>query len=119
MLITVFRTFLIFFVGGLFMTAAVISLFLSGGIVWLDCLHDNPNHTCADALLLAAVSPLYGVIIGMAVNFMPLMVGAELAVLGRSVFRYVPLWYLFALLPACVLAYRPQGSPWLPSVDLR
>jgi len=72
MLIMVFRTFLIFFVGGLFMTAAVISLFLSGGIVWLDCLHDNPNHTCADALFFAAVSPLYGVIIGMAVNFMPL-----------------------------------------------
>jgi hypothetical protein len=119
MSIMVFRTFLIFFVGGLFMTAAVISLFLSGGIVWLDCLHDHPNHTCADALLFAAVSPLYGVIIGMAVNFMPLMVGAALAVLARAVFRHVPLWYLMAVLPACVLAYRAQGSPWLPYDELR
>ena len=60
MLIALFRTFLVFFVGGLLMTTAVISLFLIGGIVWLDCLHDNPNHTCGDALFFVAVSPFYG-----------------------------------------------------------
>ena len=119
MLIALFRTFLVFFVGGLLMTTAVISLFLIGGIVWLDCLHDNPNHTCGDALFFVAVSPFYGIIIGMLVNFLPLMVGAALAVLGRAVFRYVPLWYLMAILAACVLAYRAQGSPWLPYDELR
>ena len=119
MLIALFRTFLVFFIGGLFMTTAVISLFLIGGIVWLDCLHDNPNHTCGDALFFVAVSPFYGIIIGMLVNFLPLMVGAALAVLGRAVFRYVPLWYLMTILAACVLAYRAQGSPWLPYDELR
>jgi hypothetical protein len=39
-------------------TAAIISLFLIGGIVWTDCLHNNPNHKCGDALLFAAVSPV-------------------------------------------------------------
>ena len=119
MLIALFRTFLVFFVGGLLMTTAVISLFLIGGIVWLDCLHDNLNHTCGDALFFVAVSPFYGIIIGMVVNFPPLMVGAALAVLGRAVFRYVPLWYLMTILAACVLAYRAQGSPWLPYDELR
>jgi len=119
MLIALFRTFLVFFVGGLLMTTAVISLFLIGGIVWLDCLHDDPNHTCGDALFFVAVSPFYGIIIGMLVNFLPLVVGAALAVLGRAVFRYVPLWYLMAILAACVLAYRAQGSPWLPYDELR
>ena len=119
MLIALFRTFLVFFVGGLLMTTAVISLFLIGGIVWLDCLHDNLNHTCGDALFFVAVSPFYGIIIGMLVNFLPLMVGAALAVLGRAVFRYVPLWYLMTILAACVLAYRAQGSPWLPYDELR
>ena len=119
MLIALFRAFLVFFVGGLLMTTAVISLFLIGGIVWLDCLHDNPNHTCGDALFFVAVSPFYGIIIGMLVNFLPLMVGAALAVLGRAVFRYVPLWYLMTILAACVLAYRAQGSPWLPYDELR
>jgi len=119
MFIALFRTFLIFFVGGLLMTAAVISLFLIGGIVWLDCLHDNPNHTCGDALFFVAVSPFYGITIGMVVNFLPLIVGAALAVLGRAVFRYVPLWYVMAILAACVLAYRAQGSPWLPYDELR
>ncbi len=114
MLIAMFRTFLVFFVGGLLMTAAVVSLYLTGGIVWLDCLHDNPNHPCSEALLFVAVSPLYGITVGMAVNFLPLIVGAALAVLGRAVFRYVPLWYLMVILPACVLAYGTQASSWFP-----
>jgi len=96
------------------MTAAVISLYLTGGIVWLDCLHDNPNHPCADALLFVAVSPFYGITIGMAVNFLPLIVGAALAVLGQAVFRRMPLWYLIVILLACVLAFSTQGSSWLP-----
>ena len=119
MLIALFRTFLIFFLGGLLMTTAVISLFLIGGIVWLDCLHDDPNHTCGDALFFIVMSPFYGIIIGMMVNFLPLIVGAALAVLGRAVFRYVPLWYVMTILAACVLAYRAQGSPWLPYDELR
>jgi hypothetical protein len=119
MLIALFRTFLIFFLGGLLMTTAVISLFLIGGIVWLDCLHENPNHTCGDALFFIAMSPFYGITIGMMVNFLPLIVGAALAVLGRAVFRYVPLWYVMTILAACVVAYRAQGSPWLPYDELR
>jgi putative flippase GtrA len=119
MLIALFRTFLVFFVGGLLMTTAVISLFLIGGIVWLDCIHDNPNHTGGDALFFVAVSPFYGIIIGMVVNFLPVIVGAALAVLGRAAFGYVPLWYVMAILAACVLAYNAQGSPWLPYDELR
>jgi hypothetical protein len=114
MLIAMLRTFLIFFVGGLLMTAAVISLFLTGGIVWLDCLHDNPNHSCVDALLFVAVSPLYGITIGMSGNFLPIIVGAALAVLARAVFRCVPLWYLMVILLACVLAFSTQASSWFP-----
>jgi hypothetical protein len=112
MLPAMLRTFLVFFIGGLLMTAAVVSLFLSGGIVWTDCLHDNPNHTCGDALLFAAVSPVYGVMIGMAVYFLPLIVGAALAAFGRAVFRCLPLWYMMAILPACFLAYTTQPSSW-------
>jgi hypothetical protein len=112
MLLAMLRTFLVFFIGGLLMTAAVVSLFLVGGIVWTDCLHDNPNRTCGDALLFAAVSPVYGVMIGMAVYFLPLIVAAALAVFGRVVFRYLPLWYLLAVLPACFLAYTTQPSSW-------
>lgn len=117
--ITLLRTFLIFFIGGLLMTTAVISLVLDGGIVWLDCLHDNSNHTCADALLFVVVSPFYGITIGMAVGFLPLLVGATLAVLGRVIFRHLPLWYVMATLPVCILAYGAQGAPWLPDDQLR
>src|SRR5262245_4910444 len=99
------RTFLVFFVGGLSLTTAVISLFLIGGMVWVNCLQDNPNPTCADALFFAAASPFYGIVIAMGVNFLPLVVGALLAVVGRAAFRDVPLWYVMAILSACVLAY--------------
>jgi hypothetical protein len=75
------RTFLIFFAGGLLLTAAAISIFLIGSMVWLQCLHDDPTQTCGDALFYGAASPIYGIIIG--INFLPLAVGALLAVLGR------------------------------------
>jgi hypothetical protein len=52
------QTFLVFFVGGLLRATAVISLALSGGIIWFDCLHDNPGHVCGDALLFTAISPV-------------------------------------------------------------
>jgi hypothetical protein len=113
------RTFLVFFVGGLLLTTAVISLFMIGGMVWLNCLHDSANQTCGDALFFAAASPFYGIVIGMGVNFLPLVVGAALAVLGRAIFRDVPLWYLMAIIPACVLAYVAQGSSWYPHDDVR
>jgi hypothetical protein len=113
------RTFLVFFVGGLLLTTAVISLFLIGGMVWLHCLHDNPNHTCAEALFFAAALPFYAIVVGMGFNFLPLVVGAALAVLGRAVFHHVPLWYVMAILPACVLAYVAQGSSWYPYEEVR
>jgi hypothetical protein len=55
----------------------------------------------------------------MAVGFLPLLVGATLAVFGRAVFRHLPLWYVIATLPVCILAYRAQGAPWLPHDHLR
>jgi len=113
------RTFLVFFVGGLLLTTAVISFFLIGEMVWLHCIHDNPNLTCADALFFAAASPFYGIVIGMGVNFLPLLAGALLAVLGRAFFREVPLWYVIAILPACVLAYVAQTTSWYPHDDVR
>jgi hypothetical protein len=113
------RTFLVFFVGGLLLTTAVISLFMICGMVWLNCLHDSPNQTCGDALFFAAASPFYGIVIGMGVNFLPLVVGALLAVVGRAVFRDVPLWYVMAILPACVLAYVAQGLSWYPHDEVR
>ncbi len=111
------RTFLIFFVGGLLLTTAAISLFLIGELVWLHCVGDN--QACGDALFFAAASPFYGIVIAMGVNFLPLVVGAALAVLGRRVFRRVPLWYVIAILPACVLAYVAQTSSWYPHDDVR
>jgi hypothetical protein len=42
MLLAMLRTFLVFFIGGLLMTGAVVSLFLIGTTVWTDCLHANP-----------------------------------------------------------------------------
>ena len=113
------RTFLIFFVGGLSLTAAAISIFLIGNMVWLQCLHDDPILTCGDALFYGAASPIYGVIIGMGVNFLPLAVGAVLAVTGRAFFRRLPLWYLIAILPACALAYVAQTSSWYPQDQMR
>src|SRR5262249_8672058 len=113
------RTFLVFFVGGLLTAAAFFSLVLSGAIIWMDCLHRNPGHVCGDALMFAAITPLYGVVFAMLVGFLPLLAGAVLAVLGRAVFHRVPLWYATAILPVCVLAYALQGSPWVPYDDLR
>jgi hypothetical protein len=55
----------------------------------------------------------------MAVGFLPLLVGATLAVLGQAVFRHLPLWYVMATLPVCILAYGAQGAPWLPHNQLR
>jgi len=113
------RTFLIFFAGGLLLTAAAVSAFLIGNMVWLHCLHDNPSQTCGDALFYSAASPIYGVIIGMGVNFLPLAVGAVLAVLGRKLFRSLPLWYVIAILPACALAYLAQTSSFYPQDQMR
>jgi hypothetical protein len=112
------RTFLVFFVGGWLTAAAFFSFVLGGGIIWMDCFHDNPGHVCGDALMFAAITPFYGIVLGMFVGFLPLVVGAVLAVLGRAVLRHVPLWYAIAILPACVLAYVVQGSPWVPADDM-
>ena len=54
------RTFLIFFAGGLLLTAAAISVFLIGNMVWLYCLDGNPNQACGDALFYGAATPIYG-----------------------------------------------------------
>jgi len=108
------RTFLIFFAGGLALTTAGVGAFLIGTMVWLHCLHDDPGQSCADALFYSVASPIYGVIIGMAMNFLPLAVGALMAVTSRKLFRRIPLWSLLAILPACVLAYVAQTSSWYP-----
>jgi hypothetical protein len=113
------RTFLVFFVGGLLVAIGVISLVLSGGAIWMDCFHDNPGHACGDAIFFAAVTPFYGVVLALFVAFLPLAVGATLATLGRAVLRHIPLWYALAILPACVLAYLAQGSPWFPYDTVR
>jgi hypothetical protein len=111
MLLAMFRTFLVFLLGGLLIATAVITLFLIGHTVWLDCLDDNPTLTCGDALLFVVVSPLYGIGIAMALYFLPLIVGTALAVLGRAILGYVPLWYVMVILPVCVLAYNVVVSP--------
>ena len=113
------RTFLIFFVGGLLLTTAAISLFTIGNAVWLHCLNNDPYQTCGDALFFAAASPFYGLVIGIGLNFLPLFVGAILAVIGRAIFRSVPLWYVLLILPACALAYVVQGSSWYPHEEAR
>jgi hypothetical protein len=113
------RTFLIFFAGGLLLTTAAVSAFLIGTMVWLYCLDDNATQACGDALFYGAASPIYGVIIGMSINFLPLAVGAVLAVIGRKLFRSLPLWYVVAILPACVLAYMAQTSSWYPQDQMR
>jgi hypothetical protein len=112
--ILIFRTFLIFFLGGLLLTAAAISLFMIGDMVWLQCFHDDPNQSCGDALFFSAASPIYAVILAMGFNFLPLFVAALLAVLGRAFFKHVPLWLLIVILPACVLAFVAQGTSWYP-----
>jgi hypothetical protein len=106
------RTFLVFFAGGLLLAAAMVSLVMSGGMIWAGCFHDDPSYVCGDALFFAAVTPFYAVVIAMFVGFIPLLAGAALAVLGRAAFGHVPLWYAMAIVPACVLAYFLQGAPW-------
>jgi hypothetical protein len=113
------RTFLIFLLGGLAIAAAVFSLLIVGDIVWTDFLHDNPHRTRQHALLLAALSPLYGVSFAIVGKLLAILVGATLAVLGRAILRDLPLWCLIAMLPVCVLAEYVQGSVlrsgfWLP-----
>jgi hypothetical protein len=88
-------------------------------MVWLYCLDGNPNQACGDALFYGAASPIYGVIIGMGINFLPLAVGAVLAVTGRKLFRSLPLWYVIAILPACALAYLAQTSSFYPQDQMR
>ena len=118
MLIAMFRTFLVFFLGGVLITTAVITLLLIGQYVWLDCLQDNPTHTCGDALLFVVVSPVYGIGIAMALYFLPIIVGTALAVFGRGFLGYVPLWYVMAILPVCALAYNTQTKSWFPNAEL-
>lgn len=113
------RTFLVFFVGGLLLTTAAISAFTIGDMVLLHCLHDDPGQTCGDALFFSVVLPIYGAVIAMAMYFLPLLVGAVLAVVGRAVYGHVPRWSVLAILPACLLAYVVQGSPWYPDQDAR
>lgn len=113
------RTFLVFFVGGLLVGMAIVSLALGGAAIWMDCFHDNPGHVCGDAVFFAAVTPFYGFVLTLFVAFLPLAVAATLAVLGRAVLRSVPLWYALAMLPICVLAYFAQGSPWFPYDTVR
>jgi hypothetical protein len=113
------RTFLVFFVGGLLVAIVIISVVLSGGAIWMDCFHDNPGHVCGDAILFAAVTPFYGVVLALFVAFLPLVVSAVLATLGRAVLRHVPLWYTLVILPASVLAYLAQGAPWFPYDTVR
>jgi hypothetical protein len=113
------RTFVIFFGGGLLLTAAAISIFLIANMVWLQCVHDDPRLTCGDALFYGAASPIYGIILGMGLNFLPLAVGAVLAVAGRAFFRRLPLWTVIAILPACALAYLAQTSSWYPQGQMR
>ena len=120
MMLGLFRTFLVFFLGGLLIVTAVITLVLISDIVWLDCLHDNPTRTCGDASLFVVVSPVYGIGIAIALYFLPLIVGTALAVLGRAILGYVPLWYVIAILPFCLLAYGTQATSWFPNnVELR
>jgi hypothetical protein len=120
MLLAMLRTFLVFLLGGLLIATAVITLFLIGQTVWLDCLHDNSTLTCGDALLFVVVSPVYGIGIAMALYFLPIIVGTALAVLGRAILGYVPLWYVMAILPVCVLAYSTQTTSWFPpNTELR
>jgi hypothetical protein len=104
------RTFLIFFLGGLLLTAVAVSLFIIGDMVWRQCLHDDPGQSCGDALFFSLASPIYGVIIGIGFNFLPLFAAAVLAVLGRVYFKHVPLWLVIVILPICVLAFIAQGA---------
>jgi hypothetical protein len=108
--ILMLRTFLILFLGGLLITAAGISLFMIGDMVWRQCLHDDPSQGCGDALFFSVAAPIYGVIIGIGFNFLPLFVASVLAVLGRAFFKRVPLWLVIAILPICVLAFVAQGA---------
>ncbi len=112
--VAVLRTFLVFFVGGVLLATAVISSVMMGAAIWMDCFDNDPHHFCGDGILLAAVMPFYSAVIAMFVGFIPLVVGAILAALGRAFFRCVPLWYVMAVLPVCVLAYVANGSPWFP-----
>jgi hypothetical protein len=112
--IAAFRTFLIFFVGGVLFATAAISVVLMGASIWTDCFHGDPHRICGDGILLAAVMPFYSIVVAMFVGFVPLVMGAVLAALGRAFFGRVPLWYVLAMLPVCVLAYVANGSPWFP-----
>jgi len=116
---SLFRTFLVFLLGGLALTTAAVSIFFVGGLVWHHCFLDSPNPSCADTLFYAGAFPLYGLVIALGLNFLPLVVGAVLAVLGRVFFRRVPLWYLLVILPGCVLAYVAQISSWYPQDVVR
>ena len=117
--VSMLRTFLIFFLGGLLLTAGAISLFMIGDMVWQNCINNNPSQTCGDALFFSLASPIYGVLLGMGLNFLPLLVAAVLAVLGRAFFKHVPLWLLIVIVPACALAFAVQGSPFYQLDDVR
>lgn len=113
------RTSLIFFVGGLMLTTAAIGAIMIGDMAWRSCWHDDPSQTCASALFFAIAVPFYAIVVAMGVNFLPLFVGAVMAVAGRWMFGRVPLWLVVTMLPACALAYLAQGSSWYPHEPMR
>jgi hypothetical protein len=106
------RMFLLFFIGPWLIAAAAVACVLVGTAIWSDCLHDSPGHVCGDALLFVLIAPFYSIGFAMSVWFMPMVVGALLAVLGGAIFGRVPAWYAMAVLPVCALAYVAQGAPW-------
>jgi hypothetical protein len=76
------RIFLTFLIGGFAITVAVFSLILIADIVQVDFLKSNTNRTRQHALLLAALSPLYGVAGAILLKLLPLLVGAVVATIA-------------------------------------
>lgn len=116
--IAALRTFLVFFVGGIILGVAVGTLVLGFQVLRAGCLAAIPGAACGDAVLVALTLwvPATGAVFGLA--FAPLLAGAVLAAVGRRFLDGVPLWYVMAVLPLCVLAYLGVGAPWIAAVPL-
>jgi hypothetical protein len=104
----IIRTFLVFFGGGLLMTAAVIGVFSLVEDVRLLCFEGNAGYSCGNVIWIALATPFAAIMVAMTANLLPLIAGPLLAALGRGIFHRVPVWYLPVILAVCVLVRLAQ-----------
>jgi hypothetical protein len=102
------RTLLIFAVGGFSLHIAVAMVYMICNLIWVDFIHYNPNRSQSNALLMMALSPIYGLFIALLNSELSLIIGALGAMISQWIWRRVTLYSLVAMFPLCCYAMYIQ-----------